>query len=276
VDQVARGAALWTGRRLEPLAEGKAAELLGIQVSANAGPIQDPSATGMADVVEAAGCLSRAQLPHHARCHGHLAGGARLAPLVHDVRLVTRRRSGHLAAPAWVAARSLAGPRVVGGSRARYRALLAPSITSRSRIGDQVPGRSRGPLRCGAGCGAAPCAPARYAGGSTREPCAGWLCPFALRAFVDRWTADPASIAHAELRPFWVSGGSAMDRSSTGRGGCRVIRAGTPSGGQRPGAASRAPRRWRIAGRGSMVRASRRGVKSGRGSGAGDSEPARR
>src|SRR5882762_3773496 len=34
VDQVARGSALWTGRRLEPLAEGKAAELLGIQGNA--------------------------------------------------------------------------------------------------------------------------------------------------------------------------------------------------------------------------------------------------
>src|SRR3989449_10674382 len=37
VDQVARGSTLWTGRRLEPLAEGKAAELLGIQVNANVG-----------------------------------------------------------------------------------------------------------------------------------------------------------------------------------------------------------------------------------------------
>src|SRR5439155_620376 len=52
VDQVARGSMLWTGRRLEPLAEGKAAELLGIQVNGNVGGFRT-FATGMADVVEA-------------------------------------------------------------------------------------------------------------------------------------------------------------------------------------------------------------------------------
>src|SRR5438034_507458 len=52
VDQVARGSTLWTGRRLEPLAEGKAAELLGIQVNGNVGGFRT-FATGMADVVEA-------------------------------------------------------------------------------------------------------------------------------------------------------------------------------------------------------------------------------
>src|SRR5439155_202759 len=58
VDQVARGSTLWTGRRLEPLAEGKAAELLGIQVNGNVGGFRT-FATGMADVVEAlVACLS--------------------------------------------------------------------------------------------------------------------------------------------------------------------------------------------------------------------------
>ena len=53
VDQVARGSTLWTGRRLEPLAEGKAAELLGIQVNANAGTQFRTFAGGMVEVVEA-------------------------------------------------------------------------------------------------------------------------------------------------------------------------------------------------------------------------------
>src|SRR5213596_4288756 len=52
VDQVAWGSTLWTGRRLEPLAEGKAAELLGIQVNGNVGWFRT-FATGMADVVDA-------------------------------------------------------------------------------------------------------------------------------------------------------------------------------------------------------------------------------
>src|SRR5439155_156399 len=58
VDQVARGATVWTGRRFEPLAEGKAAELLGIQ----ANPLQSAFrsfAAGMADMVDAlVACLS--------------------------------------------------------------------------------------------------------------------------------------------------------------------------------------------------------------------------
>src|SRR5207245_1670942 len=55
VDQLTSGSSLWTGRRLEPLAEGQAAALLGIQgVSRSAIDCGFRSfATGMADLVEA-------------------------------------------------------------------------------------------------------------------------------------------------------------------------------------------------------------------------------
>src|SRR5439155_223535 len=39
VDQMAKGAMVWTGKRLEPLAEGHAAELLGIQVPTDVGAV---------------------------------------------------------------------------------------------------------------------------------------------------------------------------------------------------------------------------------------------
>src|SRR3989449_5464284 len=52
VDQLARGATLWTGRRLEPLAEGRAAELLGIQVPTDVGGFRS-FAGGMAELTEA-------------------------------------------------------------------------------------------------------------------------------------------------------------------------------------------------------------------------------
>src|SRR5213594_3780110 len=52
VDQLARGATLWTGHRLEPLAEGRAAELLGIQVPTDVGGFRS-FAGGMAELTEA-------------------------------------------------------------------------------------------------------------------------------------------------------------------------------------------------------------------------------
>src|SRR5204862_1343188 len=53
VGQVARGSTMWTGRTLEPIAEGKAAELLGIQSTA---PLQagfTSFAAGMQEIVDA-------------------------------------------------------------------------------------------------------------------------------------------------------------------------------------------------------------------------------
>ena len=196
VDQVARGAALWTGRRLEPLAEGKAAELLGIQVNANAGTQFRTFTTGMADVVEAlVACL----VPRLRTTQGVTA----IAPAARGWRLSFTGASSLdaeaviLAVPAWVAARLLAG---VGVSAAREldTVLYAPSITvSLAYRADQVPGTLEG-----TGFVAAP-----DAGGAVRACTYTWRnypnrAPdgFALlRAFVGPVDGDPASIAHAEL-----------------------------------------------------------------------------
>jgi oxygen-dependent protoporphyrinogen oxidase len=204
VDQVARGSTLWTGRRLEPLAEGKAAELLGIQVSANVGaphaaPLHSGFTTftaGMAEVVEAlVACL----VPRLRTTQGVTA----IAPAARGWRLsftggsALEAEAVILAVPAWVAARLLAGLGV-SAARALDTVLYAPSITvSLAYRADQVPGTLEG-----AGFVAA-----SDTGGAVRACTYTWRkypkrAPdgFALlRAFVGPVDGDPASIAHAEL-----------------------------------------------------------------------------
>ena len=195
VDQVARGAALWTGRRLEPLAEGKAAELLGIQVNANVGGFRT-FAAGMADVVEA---LVARLVPRLRTTQGVTA----VAPAQRGWRLSFTGASSLdaeaviLAVPAWVAARWLAGLGVAA-ARALDTVLYAPSITvSLAYRADQVPAKLEG-----SGFVAAP-----DAGGTVRACTYAWRkypqrAPqgFALlRAFIGPVDGDPAAIAHAEL-----------------------------------------------------------------------------
>src|SRR5882762_10403926 len=196
VDQVARGSNVWTGRRLEPLAEGKAAELLGIQGIANVGGGFRTFAGGMADLVEA---LVAGLVPRLRTTQGVTAA----APATRGWRLSFNGSSSLdaeaviLAVPAWVAARLLAG---VGVSAAREldTVLYAPSITvSLAYRADQVPGTLEG-----TGFVAVP-----DAGGAVRACTYAWRkypnrAPhgFALmRAFVGPVDGDPASIAHAEL-----------------------------------------------------------------------------
>ena len=204
VDQVARGSTLWTGQRLEPLTEGKAAELLGIQVNANVGA-QHPSplhsgfrtfAAGMADVVEA---LVARLAPRLRTTQGVTAA----APATRGWRLSFNGSSSLdaeaviLAVPAWVAARLLAGLGVPA-ARSLDTVIYAPSITvSLAYRADQVPGTLEG-----AGFVAAP-----DAGGAVRACTYAWRkyrmrAPEGLallRAFVGPVDGDPASIAHAEL-----------------------------------------------------------------------------
>lgn len=195
VDQVARGSTLWTGRRLEPLAEGKAAELLGIQVSANVGGFRT-FAGGMVEVVEA---LVARLAPRLRTTQGVTA----VAPAQRGWRLSFTGASSLdaeaviLAVPAWVAARLLAGLGV-SAARALDTVLYAPSITaSLAYRAEQLPGKLEG-----SGFVAAP-----DAGGAVRA------CTYAsrkypqrapqgfalLRAFVGPVDGDPAAIAHAEL-----------------------------------------------------------------------------
>src|SRR3989454_5747252 len=196
VDQVARGAALWTGRRLEPLAEGKAAELLGIQANANAGTQFRTFTTGMADVVEAlVACL----VPRLRTTQGVTA----IAPAARGWRLSFTGASSLdaeaviLAVPAWVAARLLAG---LGVSTARSldTVVYAPSVTvSLAYRADQVPATLEG-----AGFVAAP-----DSGGALRACTYAWRkyptrAPEGyalLRAFLGPVDGDPGAIAHAEL-----------------------------------------------------------------------------
>jgi len=196
VDQVARGSTLWTGRRLEPLAEGKAAELLGIQVNANAGTRFRTFAGGMVEVVEA---LVARLAPRLRMTQGVTA----VAPAQRGWRLSFTGASSLdaeaviLAVPGWVAARLLAGLGV-SAARALDTVLYAPSITvSLAYRAEQVPGKVEG-----SGFVAAP-----DAGGAVRACTYAWRkypkrAPqgFALlRAFIGPVDGDPAAIAHAEL-----------------------------------------------------------------------------
>jgi len=196
VDQVARGAALWTGRRLEPLAEGKAAELLGIQVNADVGGGFRTFATGMADVVDAlVACLvPRLRTTQGVTAIAQSARGWRLSftgASSLDAEAII------LAVPAWVAARLLAGLGV-SAARALDAVLYLPSITvSLAYRADQVPAALEG-----AGCVAAP-----DSGSAVRACTYAWQkyphrapAGYALlRAFVGPVDGDPAAIAHAEL-----------------------------------------------------------------------------
>jgi len=196
VDQVARGAALWTGRRLEPLAEGKAAELLGIQVNADVGGGFRTFATGMADVVDAlVACLvPRLRTTQGVTAIAQSARGWRLSftgASSLDAEAII------LAVPAWVAARLLAGLGVFA-ARALDTVLYLPSITvSLAYRADQVPATLEG-----AGCVAAP-----DSGSAVRACTYAWRkypnrapAGYALlRAFVGPVDGDPAAIAHAEL-----------------------------------------------------------------------------
>ena len=196
VDQVERGSTLWTGRGLEPLAEGKAAELLGIQANPNVGGGFRTFAGGMAEVVEAlVACLA----PRPRTTQGVTA----IAPATRGWRLSFTGGSALeaeaiiLAVPSWVAARLLAGLGV-SAARALDTVLYAPSITvSLAYREDQVPQAVEGAgfvvaLDSGAALRACTYAWRKYL---KRAP-EGYAL---LRAFVGPVDGDPSSIAHAEL-----------------------------------------------------------------------------
>jgi len=197
VDQTARGSALWTGRGLEALADGKAAELLGIQVNVDVGGFRS-FAAGMAEVVEAlVACL----VPRLRTTQGVTAvvraGGARGWRLSFTGGSALEAEALILAVPAWVAARLLAGLGV-STARALDTVLYAPSITvSLAYREDQVPQALEGAgfvvaLDSGAALRACTYAWRKY---PKRAP-EGYAL---LRAFVGPVDGDPSSIAHAEL-----------------------------------------------------------------------------
>lgn len=198
VDQIARGSTLWTGRRLEPLAEGRAAELLGIQGHAESELNRGfrSFAGGMAEVVEA---LVARLAPALRSTHGVTA----IAPAARGWRLSLTGGSALeaeaviLAVPAWVSGRLLAALGVTA-AWALGEVVYYPSITvSLAYRADQV----SAPLE-GTGFVAA-----MDSGGAVRA------CSYSsrkyphrapdghvlLRAFVAPVDGDPGAVAHAEL-----------------------------------------------------------------------------
>ena len=204
VDQVTRGATVWTGRRLETLADGQAAELLGIQVNANVGaqhaaPLHSGFRSfdaGMADLVEA---LVARLAPRLRTTQGVTA----IAPAARGWRLSFTGASSLdaeaviLAVPAWVAARLLAALGV-SAARSLDTVTYAPSVTvSLAYRADHVPRALEGTGFVAASDWGGAVRACTYAWRKypERAPDGHAL----LRAFVGPADGDPAAIAHAEL-----------------------------------------------------------------------------
>jgi len=199
VDQVARGSSVWTGGRLEPLGEGEAAALLGIDVQGEAVLSKGfrSFAGGMADIVDAlmarlaprvqiaSGVIGIARSPHGYRLV--LTGGAAV-----DVEGVV------CAVPAWTMARLV---RNVGVPLALdlEEVLYFPSLTvslayRREDLAAELAGTGF-VVRAGAADStlrACTFASLKYPG---RAP-AGYVL---LRAFLGSVSGHPAAVAHGEL-----------------------------------------------------------------------------
>ena len=195
VDQLARGATLWTGRRLEPLAEGRAAELLGIQVPTDVGGFRS-FAGGMAELTEALA----ARLVAIIRPAQGVTG---IAPTGRGWRLAVTGGSllaadgVVLAVPTWGAARLLAA---VGVAAAREldAVVYAPSVTaSLAYRRDQLNGRLEGSgfVRAAGTDGAVRACTYAWLKYPGRAP-PGYAL---LRAFLEPADGDPAALAHGEL-----------------------------------------------------------------------------
>ncbi len=207
VDQLASGSSLWTGRRLEPLAEGQAAALLGIQIPSDVGaqlaaPLQfgfRSFATGMLDLVEAL-------VARLAPVFRPAQGVTGLAPATRGWRLslnggsTVEAEAVILALPAWAAARLVTG---AGVPAARHLddVIYYPSTTvSLAYRGDQL-------AAAPAGTGFVSAAEWGESGAAVRACSYSWLkypgrAPpghALIRAFVGPVDGDPAGAAHAEL-----------------------------------------------------------------------------
>jgi protoporphyrinogen oxidase len=200
VDQAVNGSTLWTGKRLKPLAVGRAAELLGIQAPAEADLSRGfrSFASGMADVVDALVArvgqrIRRAQGVTGLVSSGNgwrlsMTGGSSL-----DTDAVV------LAVPAWVMSRLLASVGVVR-ARSLGEVLYHPSLTvSLAYRTSQVPAGLEGSgfvsaVEWEGAVRACTYAWRKFPG---RAPDGYAL----LRAFLAPVDGDPGAIAHAELGP---------------------------------------------------------------------------
>jgi protoporphyrinogen/coproporphyrinogen III oxidase len=208
VSQLTKGSLLWTGQGLEPLAEGRAAELLGIQVGAlgiqvgaqHAAPLQGgfrSFAGGMAEIVEAL----VARLGKTVRTDQGVT--AVTAAAAGKWRLGVTGGSALevegviLAVPGWVGARFLAGVGVAPG-RDLDEVVYAPSITvSLAYRTAQLPQQLIGAgfvSACESGSPVRACtySSLKYA---QRAPAGHAL----LRAFLGAVDGDAGALAHTEL-----------------------------------------------------------------------------
>ena len=208
VAQQARGSSLWTGTGLEPLEEGRAAALLGIEARGSDLAMGFRSfAGGMADPVAA---LAE-RLVNSLRFTQGVTG---IAPAQAGWRVALTGGSAHeaegvvLAVPAYAAGRLLEQLGVTG-ARALAKVVYLPSITvSLAYRADQFSHALQG-----TGFVAAPSAgglvractyaSAKYAG---RAPDGHVL----LRAFLAPADGDPAALAHGELAAILGIGGAPL------------------------------------------------------------------
>ena len=204
VSQRARGTALWTGQGLEPIEEGRAAQLLGIDASsADVKAGFRSFANGMGEPVVAltqrlGGALRFAQgvaglVSEGPRWHVAITGGS-----VHDADGVV------LALPAYSAGRLLEAVGVAGG-RALGEVVYVPSITvslayRAAQVGNRMDGA--GFVVDSNAVGARHVVPLHIRActySSSKFPGRAPVGHVLLRAYLAPTDGDPAQTAHAEL-----------------------------------------------------------------------------
>ncbi len=195
VSQGARGTALWTGKALEPIEEGRAAQLLGIDASSAEVKAGFRSfANGMGEPVAAlaerlAGTLRLAQgvaglVRRGSRWHVAITGGS-----AHDADGVV------LALPAYSAGRLLEAVGVAGG-RALGEVVYLPSVTvSLAYRADQL----KKPLQGAGFVVASPVHVRACTYASQKFPGRAPDGHVLLRAYLPAIDGGPANVAHAEL-----------------------------------------------------------------------------
>lgn len=197
VDQVARGSSVWTGQRLEPLGEGEAATLLGIEVQGDAALSKGfrSFAGGMSDIVDALRSRLGPRVSTESGVHG-------IARSPHGYRLML---TGGMAidvdgvvcaVPAWTMARlvrNVGVPPALELEEVLYFPSLTVSLAYREAdVAAHLAGTGFVVRGTGDSLRACTFASLKYPG---RAP-AGFLL---LRAFLGSVSGHPAAVAHAEL-----------------------------------------------------------------------------
>lgn len=199
VDQTVKGSMLWTGKRLEPLGEGEAADLLGIQVAAD-----DALRSGFRSLAGGMGEVPEALAARLGAAVRTAQGVAGLAPGRSGWRIsitggsAVEAEAVILAVPAWVAVRLLAAAGAPGARELEQGVVYYPSVTvSLAYRAEQLPGTLAGTGFVSAASvdGAVRACSYAWRKYPERAP-EGYAL---LRAFVGPVDGEPASVAHTEL-----------------------------------------------------------------------------